>query len=85
VDKEAGTEVHYNDKIRLKHQVTGKHASLDPAYAYTEANCGRGCSIAGQIELHALDNTDDTTTVFQIKSGIAFDPLFVSPAQSATQ
>ena len=49
VDKEEGSSLHYQDKIRLKHMVTGKYASLDPSYAYTEANCGRGCSIAGQI------------------------------------
>lgn len=78
VDKPDGTEVHVHDAIRLKHSVTGKYASLDQAYAYTEANCGRGCSIAGQIELHALDTHDDTTTVFQIKSGMALDPEFVA-------
>jgi hypothetical protein len=72
-DKEAGSELHYNDKVRFKHQVTGKHIGLDPAYAYTEANCGRGCSIAGQIELHAVDNIDDSITLFQIKSGLTFD------------
>lgn len=54
--------------------VTGKYASLDPSYAYTEANCGRGCSIAGQIELIAIDSADETTSVFQVKSGMAFDP-----------
>ncbi len=72
-DREEGSPLHFNDRIRLKHQVTGKYASLDPAYAYTEANCGRGCSIAGQLELHALDASDDTTTVFQIKTGLAYD------------
>jgi hypothetical protein len=61
--------------------VTGKYVSLDQAYAYTEANCGRGCSIAGQIELHAMDTQDDATTIFQIKSGLAFDSEFVASVE----
>ena len=81
-EKSEGDQIFYNDKIRLKHQITGKYASLDDAYAYTEANCGRGCSIAGQLELHALDNNDDTTTVFQIKTGIAFDQQYVNASTS---
>ena len=80
-DKQAGSQLHYDDKIRFKHQVTGKHISLDSAYAYTEANCGRGCSIAGQIEMHAVQTVDDTTTLFQIKSGMAFDAAFVGSDQ----
>lgn len=71
VDRQEGEQVHFNDKVRLKHQITGKYVSLYDAYAYTEANC-RGCSIIGQLELHALDTADDTT-IFQIKTGIAFD------------
>ena len=71
--KEEGATLNYQDEIRLKHSVTGKYASVDPAYAYTEANCGRGCSIAGQIELHAIDSADETTSVFQVKTGITFD------------
>ena len=78
VDKETGSTINYDDQIRLKHIISGKYASLDPAYAYTEANCGRGCSIAGQIELHAIDSSDETTSVFKIKTGIAFDPEFVA-------
>ena len=70
--KEEGATLSYQDEIRLKHSVTGKYASVNPAYAYTEANCGRGCSIAGQIELHAIDSADETTSVFQVKTGIAF-------------
>ena len=61
--------------------MTGKYASLDEAYAYTEANCGRGCEIAGQIELHAIDTQDDTTSVFKIKTGMTFDPEYVSSEQ----
>lgn len=75
VDRHEGEQLHYNDRIRLKHQITGKYVSLDDAYAYTEANC-RGCSIIGQLELHALDTADDTT-IFQIKTGIAFDKDYV--------
>lgn len=81
VDKTEGEEIHYNDLIRLKHHVTGKYISLDPVYAYTEANCGRGCSIANQIELHAIDNHDDATTVFQIKSGLSFDGSLVEASE----
>lgn len=55
---------------------TGKYVSLDDAYAYTDANC-RGCAFNGQLELHALDSIDETTTVFQIKTGIAFDEAYV--------
>ena len=77
LDKEQGSSLSYNDLIRLKHQVTGKYTSLDPAYAYTEANCGRGCSIAGQIELHAIDSHDDSLSVFQVKTGLTFDREFV--------
>jgi hypothetical protein len=78
VDKEDGEPLRYNDHLRLKHQVTGKYVSLDPIYAYTEANCGRGCSIAGQLELHAIDSSDDTTSVFQARTGLTFDPEFVA-------
>lgn len=63
--------------MRLKHSITGKYVSLDPAYAYTEANCGRGCEIAGQLELHAIDNPDDST-IFALKTGISFDPVATS-------
>jgi len=74
IGKEDGSPLSYQDQIRIKHTVTGKYASLDPALAYTEANCGRGCSIAGQVELHAIDSADDTTSVFQVRTGIAFGP-----------
>jgi hypothetical protein len=83
VDKTEGEAINYNDKIRLKHEITGKYVSLDPAYAYHEGNCGRGCSIAGQLELHALDAADEATTVFQIKTGLAFDPNYVKGAEAA--
>ena len=85
VEKGEEEEISYNDKIRLKHQITGKYVSLDPAYAYTEGNCGRGCSIAGQLELHALDGADEVTTVFQIKTGLTFDPSYVNGPETATQ
>jgi hypothetical protein len=49
VDRHEGESIFFNDRIRLKHQITGKYASLDESYPYTEANCGRGCSIAGQL------------------------------------
>lgn len=80
-EKHEGESVHYNDFIRVKHQVTGKYVSLDPVYAYTEANCGRGCVIAGQTELHGLDFLDETTSVFQVKTGISFDQQFVTQQQ----
>lgn len=35
VDKSEGDRIFYNDKIRLKHEITGKYASLDDSYAYT--------------------------------------------------
>jgi hypothetical protein len=63
--------------VRLKHGVSGKYVALDPAYAYTEANCGQGCAIAGQIELHAIDSADESTSVFQVKTGLTFDPEWV--------
>jgi hypothetical protein len=72
-DRAEGEDLHYQDQVRLIHAATGKYVSLDQAYAYTEANCGRGCSIAGQIELHAVDAHDDTTTVFQVRTGLSFD------------
>lgn len=71
--KGEGEQLHYQDTLRLVHSATGKLVSLDQGYAYTEANCGRGCSIAGQIELHGIDAHDDTTTVFQVKTGLTFD------------
>jgi len=49
LEKENGQEIYYQDKVRFKHQITGKYVALDDVYAYTEANCGRGCSIAGQL------------------------------------
>lgn len=57
-DRQEGEGIFYNDRVRLKHQITGKYASLDDSYPYTEANCGRGCTIAGQLELHAIDTPD---------------------------
>lgn len=63
--------------MRLVHSATGKFVSMDQGYAYTEANCGRGCSIAGQIELHGIDAHDDSTTVFQVKTGLSFDQKIV--------
>ena len=78
VGKEDGDALRYDDEVRLKHQVTGKYASLDPIYAYTEANCGRGCSIAGQLEMHAIDSADETTSIFKVRTGLTFDPEFVN-------
>lgn len=78
VDRPEGEGIYYNDRVRLKHQITGKYASMDDSYPYTEANCGRGCTIAGQLELHAVDSTDELTTIFQLKTGITFDQDYVA-------
>ena len=34
VDREAGTQIHFQDKIRFKHQITGKYVSLNDMFAY---------------------------------------------------
>lgn len=58
--------------IRFKHENTGKYASLDRSFIYNEANCGRGCIIAGQLEPHAIDEGEDERSVFQIVAGMNF-------------
>ena len=58
-EKDKGEKIVYGDMVRLKHENTGKYASLDRSFIYNEANCGRGCIIAGQLEPHAIDEGED--------------------------
>lgn len=53
VDKQSGEDLYFGDKIRLKHDTSGKYVTTDGSSFYTEGNCGRGCQIVGQLELHA--------------------------------
>ena len=72
-EKENGETLFFEDKIKLKHSVTGKYVALDPSSQYTEFNCGRGCEIMRQVELHGIDDgTLDEQIVFKIKGGIKF-------------
>lgn len=74
VDKENGEELHNGDKIRLKHDTSGKYVSTDGSTFYTEGNCGRGCSIVGQLELHAIDNGHYSEhAVFEVVGALSFD------------
>jgi len=35
VDKESGEDLHYGDKIRMKHDITGKYVATDGSSYYT--------------------------------------------------
>ena len=72
-EKENGETLTFEDNVKLKHSVTGKYVALDPSSQYTEFNCGRGCEIMRQVELHGIDDgTEDDQTVFRMKGGIKF-------------
>ena len=47
--KDEEEPIKFGDYVRLRHENTGKYASLSKSYVYNEANCGRGCILAGQL------------------------------------
>lgn len=45
------------------HAATHKYVRFSNSQPYTEFNCGRGCSLVGQIELHAVKDAGKDTAL----------------------
>lgn len=52
--KEVGEALLFNDEFRMMHIGTHKYVRFSNVQVYSEYNCGRGCSLVGQLELHAI-------------------------------
>jgi hypothetical protein len=50
--------------------MTDKYVRFSGSQLYTEFNCGRGCTLQGQIEIHAVKEAGKDT-VLKVVSGLA--------------
>ncbi len=71
-DQEEGTKIKFYDRVKLKHSMSGKFVELRQESIYTEANCGRGCVLAGEVELHANENAEEDDATFELRPGMSF-------------
>lgn len=68
--KKEGEPLAFNDEFQLLHTATDKYVRFSNGQPYSEFNCGRGCALAGQLELHAVKE-DGKDTYMRAISGMA--------------
>ena len=66
-----GKELRFGDSFRLQHSNSGRYLRISKEFFYDQINCGRGCAIMNHLEVHAVREKSDETSLVAV-DGITF-------------